>query len=115
MSARSPITTHVLDIAQGRPAEGIAVTLEKISGNAFSEVGRGITNADGRIADLMAPGTLSTGVWRITFHLADYWQRIDTPGFYPEAAIVFEVRNTEQHYHVPLLLSPYGYSTYRGS
>lgn len=115
MSARSPITTHVLDIAAGKPAEGIAVTLERKSGDGFAQAGRGVTNADGRIADLMSPGTMTTGVWRITFHLADYWERTDTPGFYPEAAIVFEVRDTTQHYHVPLLLSPYGYSTYRGS
>ncbi|MFT5682329.1 MAG: 5-hydroxyisourate hydrolase [Myxococcota bacterium] len=105
----SAITTHVLDTARGCPAAGIPVTLERQDGD-WSTVSQGTTNADGRIADLLAPGALSVGTWRITFDLTDYQE-----GFYPYATIVFRVTDTGAHYHVPLLLSPYGYSTYRGS
>ncbi len=105
----SAITTHVLDTARGCPAAGIPVTLERQDGD-WQAAGQGTTDADGRITDLLAPGTIPAGVWRITFELADYQE-----GFYPYASIVFSVEDGEAHYHVPLLLSPYGYSTYRGS
>lgn len=115
MTARSPITTHVLDTSKGRPAVGVRVVLEVETLGQFVHVASGMTNDDGRIADLMTPGTLESGVYRLTFGLADYWLRHGIAGFYPEASIVFEVRDPEQHYHVPLLLNPFGYSTYRGS
>lgn len=115
MSLRSPITTHVLDTSVGRPAAGVRVVLEVETLGQFVHVASGITNDDGRIGDLMAPGTLESGVYRLTFGLTDYWQRVGIAGFYPEASIVFEVRDADQHYHVPLLLNPFGYSTYRGS
>jgi 5-hydroxyisourate hydrolase len=67
------------------------------------------------VADLMAPGTLAVGTYRITFDTGAYFQQLGTQGFYPYAQIVFVVRDTASHYHIPLLLSPYGYSTYRGS
>ena len=105
----SAITTHVLDTARGCPAAGIPVVLEKL-GEDWSLIGSGTTNSDGRIKGLLGEHPLTTGTWRITFELTGYQE-----GFYPYASIVFRVANASQHHHVPLLLSPYGYSTYRGS
>lgn len=112
---RSPITTHVLDTSRGCPAAGVPVRLERASGDQFLQVGSGITNSDGRVADLLQPGSLSQGVYRITFDTGAYYDGLGIAGFYPMAQIVFTIRDPAQHYHVPLLLSPFGYSTYRGS
>jgi 5-hydroxyisourate hydrolase len=112
----SPITTHVLDTALGRPAEGIAVTLERQdAGGGWTEVAQGVTNADGRIADLMEPGTLEAAIYRITFNTGPYLAERAQGGFYPSVPVVFQIDSPDEHYHVPLLLNPYGYSTYRGS
>ena len=111
----SPITTHVLDTARGRPAAGVPAILELRSGpEAWTEQGRGATDADGRIKDL-ATGLLVPGIYRLTFDTAAYFRAQQVEAFYPYVAIVFEVREPAQHHHVPLLLSPFGYSTYRGS
>jgi 5-hydroxyisourate hydrolase len=107
----SPITTHVLDTARGCPAAGVDVKLERGQEAGWEAVATGVTNDDGRVTDLMA-GSLDEGFYRLTFDTGRYHQG---RGFYPEVTVVFQVDNTEQHYHVPLLLSPYGYSTYRGS
>ena len=106
----SGITTHVLDTARGRPAAGVPVVLERRDGDAWREVGRGTTDDDGRLPTLTGP-SIEAGTYRITFETGAY----NPGGFFPEVAIVFEVKDTAQHYHVPLLLSPFGYSTYRGS
>lgn len=113
----SAITTHVLDIARGKPARGVPITLEHRSpAGAWMEVGRGATDDDGRLRTLLpASRPLDPGRYRITFDTGAYFAAIGVEGFYPEAAIVFEVRSSVEHFHVPLLLSPYGYSTYRGS
>ena len=112
----SPITTHVLDTARGRPAAGVAIRLERAgSGSAWREVGRGETNGDGRLTTLLAPGSLETGTYRITFDTGAYFARHGVAGFYPTVSIVFDIAAPGEHYHVPLLISPYGYSTYRGS
>jgi 5-hydroxyisourate hydrolase len=113
----SPITTHVLDIAAGRPAGGVPVALEVRTGeDAWERLGAGATDADGRLRSLLADGEeLSAGVYRLTFDTGAYFRASGVEGFYPEASVVFEVRDPSQHYHVPLLLSPFGYSTYRGS
>lgn len=112
----SLITTHVLDVAQGRPAEGIAVRLECLAGDEWEELARGVTNNDGRIADLLPDTTaLRAGTYRINFATEPYFQKCGVKGFYPSVIVVFEIHDTAQHYHVPLLLSPFGYSTYRGS
>ena len=111
----SPITTHVLDTSLGRPAAGVAARLDRQSGaEAWVEVGRGVTDADGRIRDL-CKGALEAGAYRLTFDTGAYFRARDAPGFYPQVTIEFEVRDPGQHHHVPLLLSPFGYSTYRGS
>ena len=108
----SPITTHVLDTALGRPAAGVPVVLEK-EGRGWSVVGRGVTDADGRCRTLLA-GKLAKGTYRITFGVAAYFKKTRQSGFYPSVTVAFSVRDA-RHHHVPLLLSPWGYSTYRGS
>jgi 5-hydroxyisourate hydrolase len=106
----SPITTHVLDTARGRPAAGIAVTLEVESQGDWSQAGSGTTDVDGRVRDLLpAAATLVPGKYRITFETAAY------SSFYPSIEVSFVIEDPSQHYHIPLLLSPFGYSTYRGS
>jgi len=112
----SGITTHVLDTSAGRPAAGLAVTLEKETGQgAWEELGRGVTNADGRIADFGSSGRLALGTYRLRFATGAYFASRKIAGFYPEVTIVFTVSSPDEHYHVPLLLNPYGYSTYLGS
>ena len=106
----SGITTHVLDTARGRPAAGVPVRLELRDGEQWREIGRGTTDDDGRLRTLTGP-SIEAGTYRITFDTGAY----NANGFFPEVAIVFEVKDAAQHYHVPLLLSPFGYSTYRGS
>ncbi|MCK6593342.1 MAG: hydroxyisourate hydrolase [Polyangiaceae bacterium] len=113
----SPITTHVLDTARGRPAADLAIHLERRSPDGtWTELGRGVTDSDGRLRTLLDPAeVLLAGFYKITFDTGGYFAALGIEGFYPEASVVFEVREPGQHYHVPLLLSPYGYSTYRGS
>jgi len=113
----SPITTHVLDTARGRPAAGIDVTLERLeAGDRWQMLGRDVTNVDGRARALL-PGdwNLEPGVYRLTFDTGTYFRGLGVEGFYPHVPVVFGLERPESHYHVPLLLSPYGYSTYRGS
>lgn len=112
----SAITTHVLDTARGRPAAGLPVTLEAEAGSTWKLLGRGVTDADGRLRDLLPASTpLAAGTYRLTFDTAAYFLAQNLEAFYPEVRIVFAVRDAQQHYHVPLLLSPFGFSTYRGS
>jgi 5-hydroxyisourate hydrolase len=106
----SPISTHVLDTARGRPAAGIGVTLEFESQGHWSTVGNGTTDTDGRVRELLSAGAkLNPGKYRITFATAAY------SNFYPSIAVSFVIDDPSQRYHIPLLLSPFGYSTYRGS
>jgi 5-hydroxyisourate hydrolase len=111
----SRITTHVLDTSRGKPASGVPVVLAHAVNGAFVEVARAETNADGRAAELIKAGTLVVGTWRIRFDTAAYFRATEQRGFYPYVEIVFDVIDAEQHHHVPLLLNPYGYTTYRGS
>ena len=113
----SALTTHVLDTARGRPAEGVPVSLEKqTSEGGWRTLGRGKTDADGRLRDLLPQEQkLARGVHRLTFDTATYFDSLGLAGFYPEVSVTFSVEDASQHYHVPLLLSPFGYSTYRGS
>jgi 5-hydroxyisourate hydrolase len=113
----SPITTHILDTARGQPAEGIAVALEFGEGKSgWREIARGQTNRDGRLTTLLPDGVpLSVGMYRLRFATGEYHSSMGTPGFFPEVQVVFQVADPDAHYHIPLLLSPFGYSTYRGS
>jgi 5-hydroxyisourate hydrolase len=112
----SAITTHVLDTSKGRPADGITAILEFQTADGWTELARGSTNTDGRIPDLLPnERKIDSGVYRLTFETGLYLERNHTAGFYPYVSIVFEIKESEQHYHIPLLLSPFGYSTYKGS
>jgi 5-hydroxyisourate hydrolase len=105
------LSTHVLDLRSGLPATGIAVTLSKDG----TVIGEGVTDADGRYADFAGGADLEPGQYELTFFVADYFaaQSLDT--FYSTIPVVFVIEDASRHHHVPLLLSPYGYSTYRGS
>lgn len=112
----SAITTHVLDTSEGRPAAGVPITLEVEAAGGWELVGKAITDKDGRVSDLVPEETmLAAGVYRLIFDTARYFSAREVEGFYPEVTIIFKLRDPAQHYHVPLLLSPFGYSTYRGS
>ena len=111
----SQITTHILDTTIGRPAEGVAVTLYRQQNNDWATVANGITNHDGRIGDLLTKDLLlPKGFYKIRFELEPYFERFGKKAFYPFVEIVFNV-DSRDHYHIPLLLNPYGYTTYRGS
>jgi 5-hydroxyisourate hydrolase len=109
----SQVTTHVLDAVSGTPAVGVAVTLDRRTADGWTEVGGGATDGGGRIADL-GPDRLDDGVFRLTFATGEHFEATGRPSFYPEVQITFRVSGSD-HYHVPLLLSPFAYSTYRGS
>lgn len=109
------ITTHVLDTSLGRPGSSIAVELERVEAGVWHLVGGGITDSDGRLRTLTPEGPVQPGVYRIRFQTAPYFEAMQTNGFFPVVEIQFSVVDGGQHYHVPLLLSPYGFSTYRGS
>ena len=113
----SGITTHVLDTAAGRPARGVAVRLEvQSAGRGWVKLAERTTDAEGRVRDLVADGSkLDAGTYRLSFGTGAYFTAQGQSTFFPEAIVVFEVRDPAQHHHVPLLLSPFGYSTYRGS
>jgi 5-hydroxyisourate hydrolase len=120
VSAVSAISTHVLDTAAGRPAQGVAVRLEQVSAAGPAEIGRARTDADGRASDL-GPDTLRPGIYRLVFDTGEYFaaRQAAQPGtggsLFPEVIVTVRVDDPAQHLHVPLLLSPFSYSTYRGS
>jgi 5-hydroxyisourate hydrolase len=117
------LSTHVLDATTGRPAAGVRVRLERGGDGGWSPASQGQTDADGRLrlsADGGLPGDgdateFEPGVYRITFATGAYFLARGSASFYPEVAITFEMTEQDEHYHVPLLLSPFAYSTYRGS
>ena len=113
----SGITTHILDVASGLPAAGISVTLERRThGSGWETVATAMTNADGRIDNLNpAKEAFLTGHYRLHFDSGPYFALRNVESFFPQITISFVVKDAEQHYHVPLLLSPFGYTTYRGS
>lgn len=113
----SLITTHVLDTSAGRPAPGIPVVLErKTHSSGWQTIAEGITDVDGRIKDLLpASEVFLAGHYRLSFDTGAYFAVRNTESFFPQVIIGFAVKDPLQHHHVPLLLSPFGYSTYRGS
>jgi 5-hydroxyisourate hydrolase len=105
------LSTHVLDTSLGEPAAGISVVLETVAGEA---IGDGITDGDGRIGSI-GPDRLEAGDYRLRFAAGGYFAARGGDGVHPEVVVVFTVADADQHYHVPVLLNPFGYSTYRGS
>jgi 5-hydroxyisourate hydrolase len=113
----SRISTHVLDTAKGKPASGVPVRLERQeSSGKWTPVGSAQTDQDGRCAQLLLDGvTVVEGVYRLTFDTANYFAACGVEGLYPSVEISFRIKSGESHFHIPLLLSPNGYTTYRGS
>ena len=114
----SAITTHILDTARGQPARGVTVTLDVWSdgGGGWQTLGGGTTDNDGRLGTLLpAAHELWPGAYRLIFHTGNYFAAEARDAFYPQVTVEFQIKETAQHYHVPLLLNPFGYSTYRGS
>lgn len=107
------ITTHVLDTARGCPARGVPIALAVLAGDTWQPLASGVTDDDGRLRTLTPPGPVEPGRYRLTFDTASYFA--GAPAFFPVAEIQFVITDGAAHYHVPLLLSPFGYSTYRGS
>ncbi|KZP31732.1 transthyretin [Athelia psychrophila] len=125
--SKSPITCHVLDSSTGKPAEGVEVSLQgcysvENSVDMFQPMAKGVTNSDGRCTDLLPPRGASDaielqkgGTYKVIFKTKDYFAKTDRKCFYPWVEIIFELENPEDHYHIPLLISPYSFTTYRGS
>ncbi len=112
----SGITTHVLDVSLGRPAAGVPVILESLTDGKWAPNGAATTDADGRAREIgSSDAALQCGMYRLRFAVAGYFRAHGVAGFYPEITITFEVSDPTERYHVPLLLSPWGYTTYRGS
>ena len=110
------ITTHILDISTGSPASGVQVKLYRADSVEREELGSGVTDSDGRIASgLIADDQWKPGRYQLEFATGQYFQELGVSSLYPVVTIVFEVSAGQDHYHIPLLLSPFGYSTYRGS
>lgn len=113
----SSVSTHILDTSRGVPATGIPVGLERESTpDRWTPIGMERTDADGRVKNLIPAGnTLSTGVYRLRFETGAYFKNLGVSSFHPRIEVTFEVTDASRHHHVPLLLSPFGYSTYRGT
>nr|XP_061796770.1 5-hydroxyisourate hydrolase-like isoform X2 [Nerophis lumbriciformis] len=113
----SPLTTHVLNTAKGIPAANIALSLHRLdpASETWLLINSGHTNADGRFPALITQQEFLSGVYKLRFETAQYWESTGEVSFYPYAEVVFTISNPEQKYHIPLLLSRFSYSTYRGS
>ncbi len=112
----SQITTHILDTSLGSPAIGVGVELHQQIKNQWQKIGSGKTDADGRVPDLISDNeVLPGGIYKLHFNTGEYSDRTQTTVFYPFVEITFQIADDGQHYHIPLLLNPFGYSTYRGS
>ncbi len=109
------LSTHILDTAIGRPAAGVSLMLAKLIGNTWNDIGSGTTDADGRCKTLLGDSPLEAATYRIHFATSEYFAAQNLSGLYPYVEIVFTVTDPAQHYHIPLLLTANGYSTYRGS
>jgi len=111
----SQLTTHILDTTRGKPAKDVTIILYRGDNDQWEEIARGFTNNDGRIPDLLNKDiVLQKGIYKLRFETKDYFDKNGIATFYPYVEIIFDV-TSQEHYHIPLLLNPFGYSTYRGS
>ena len=116
MTVASPISTHVLDISTGQPAGGLEFELARQTASGqWEALAQGVTDAQGRSAGLQIPGPVTVGVYRLSFAAGMYFERRGVATFYPTVTVEFHVTAAGERYHVPLILGPFGYSTYRGS
>ncbi len=116
LAADNPLSVHVLNIQNGQPSSGVDVELERRTDAGWKSLATATTDEAGRVSALYpADEAFLPGVYRVTFETGEWFEARDTATFFPNIPVPFQVENTEQHYHVPLLLSPYGYSTYRGN
>jgi 5-hydroxyisourate hydrolase len=106
------ISTHILDTSLGHPAANVRVILEKQTNEAWQKIEEQLTNADGRIV-FSCPS--ESGTYRLTFYIEDYFKQLNQESFFSDTPVIFNIKNTQRKYHVPLLLNPFGFSTYRGS
>ena len=115
-AGRNPLSVHVLNLQDGLPSPGVEVTLERKTGSDWQPLGSAVTNEQGRITALYPEGQeFASGQYRVVFKTGDYYAKRRVPTFFPEVPVLFTVEPGLPHYHIPLLLSPYGYTTYRGS
>ncbi len=115
-AANNPLSVHVLNTTTGLPSSGVEVILEVQQASGWKELARKTTNAQGRIPVLYPEaGALPKGIYRVRFLTGDWFARQHQPSFFPEIPVIFAANDDLPHYHIPLLLSPYGYSTYRGN
>lgn len=112
---KSPITTHILDTHLGKPASAVSVALYRLEGSDYQKIASGETNEDGRITDWMSETQRKSGTYRVVFEIQAYFDRQDIRCLYPSITIDFNLDHEDEHYHIPLLVSANGYSTYRGS
>ena len=116
LAAGNPLSVHVLNLENGLPSPGVNVTLEIHVGQNWQPLAQGVTNEQGRIGELFPEKqAMEAGQYRVVFKTGEYFKKAGRDTFFPEIPVIFEVKNADQHYHIPLLLSPYGFSTYRGS
>ena len=111
----SSISTHILDTHRGCPADNVRIELRKLLDEGVTIISEGRTNQDGRLPGLSPEGGLEPGIYQMFFDTKHYHSSLGIQGFYPYVEVTFEIVQTDQHYHVPLLISPFGFSTYRGS
>ena len=109
------VSTHILNTARGRPAAGVKVVIERKELTGFTPIASAVTDEDGRVKQLLTATQSTAGEYRATFAVGEYFEGLSEKSFYPEVHVIFSIEAAHEHYHVPLLLSPYGYSTYRGS
>ena len=113
---QSAISTHMLNTSTGKPAAGVAVSLQRLDDETWETLGRWRTDEQGRVANLSPRDkSMTAGIYRMVFGTKEYFDGQGVSTFYPTVEVVFEIKNPDEHYHVPVLVSPFGYSTYRGS
>ncbi len=114
--AKNPLSVHILNLQTGVPTAGVEVELDQKEKGDWTKIASGVTDANGRITALYPEQkTVSSGTYRVVFKTGDYYQKSGEKSFFPEIPVEFTMANNGEHYHIPLLLSPYGYSTYRGN